>query len=179
MSSTIREHVRVNMPETYNVLTAEASATMDGQERPDVVGIAISSAMSYFFPSGDKKETDLTPFQAQYVGAYATRLVIPAGIDYYMVRTGTSDAFNRGAGVTPLGGEQRQNYNRVQALKDLDAMLEKRLATMEAAFNETLATSGSTTAGMMIDSTPDKLLTLDPYKAMPRPDNAPPAEHWT
>lgn len=177
MSTTIREQVRANLPETYTVLTGEASATMDGQDRPDVVGNAVKAALSYFFPDGEKDESDLNPFQAAYVGDYATRLVIPAAIDYYMVRTGQSDSFNRPAGVVPLGGETRQNYNRVSALKDLDSMLEKRLAVQEAAFTQSTA-GGSSKTGIAIDSVPSDLLTLDPYKAMPRSDNAPPARYW-
>lgn len=172
MAELIRTLVRTNLLETYDVIVLKGEA--DGEDRPDVVGLKIVEAMDELFPTDDQPagyvaptQEQLTPFQAGYVADHVTRLLLPAAIDYYQKRTGRRDAASRPSGVTPLGGESRENYDRVQAMFDLDALLEKRLAARSSRFKRIRFASFSPT-GIAIDSKPSDLVTEDP-RLMPSP----------
>lgn len=123
--ATIRDHVRGNLGETYDKLTQEGA--WDGKDKPDIVGDKIAVVAARWLPPGADPEA-----QNEYVKGtladMATRLLIPVAVDYYMVQTRLVDNASRPAGVTPLGGEVGQNYNRVDALLRLDTVLDRRIA---------------------------------------------------
>lgn len=155
----IRDYIESNLGETYQKLTQVA--LYDGQTRPDVVGMKIAASLARF----DVVEADLNAFGKSYVAAWATRTLIPIAIDYYMVQTRLVDNASRGAGVTPLGGEVGQNYNRVEALRVLDESLATFLRAEAAAFN---TSNGNSNAGIRVSQHTRSLRTQDPYDAFPK-----------
>lgn len=160
------------MPETFDIL----QELIDGDEMPDVFGLSVAETLSRFFHgSGEPVDEDslgLSDFQVGYLGDWATRLSIPAAIDFYMVKTGRQDAFSS----VPAGQEARSqrtsgpgtgrvNYDRVVTLQQLDALLAGRLAADAADFAGSFQQSA--TAGMMISTTPEMLKTPSPL-TMPK-----------
>lgn len=153
--ATVREYVRSNLGETYDKLTSVA--LYDGTTKPDVVGMKIDAALARF----GVVEADMNAYARSYVADYVTRTLIPIAIDYYMVQTRLVDNAMRPAGVTPLGGEVGQNYNRVSALRQLDAILADRLETEAATFGTSV---GATSSFGIVTSTHSRSLrTQDPY----------------
>lgn len=150
----IRDHVRSNFGETYDKLTQVA--LYDGQGRPDVVGLKIAAALSRF----SVVESDLSDFAKTYVAAWVTRSLIPVAIDYYMVQTRLSDNASRPAGFTPGGGEVGQNYDRINALKAIDAVLKEFLASEAQTFK---SDTGTTSPGIRVSQHTRTLRTADPY----------------
>lgn len=149
------------MPETYLVLTERWDG---GGSFPDVVGQKIAISTSLLLPPGADEDA-LNDFQRAYIGDHATRLVIRAAVDYYSVRTGLSDDMEPVSSSHYLSqrgpGTGRRNYDRVRNLWDLDAKLEASLSAQKEAFYAGLP-GATSTAGIMIDSTPEDLVTLDP-----------------
>lgn len=118
----IREFVKANFGETYDKLTD--TADFDGTaNRPDAVGLKIDAALARYSVTED----DLDAFGRSYLADYVTLTLIPLAIDYYMVQTRLVDNASRPPGVTPLGGEVGQNYNRIDALREMAALLTARL----------------------------------------------------
>lgn len=124
--ATIRDHVRGNLGETYDVLTDRGSYDGRGQ-KPDVVGDKLGVVAAQYIPTVADPEV-LGEFAKAMLADLATRLLIPIAVDYYMVQTRLVDNASRPAGVTPLGGEVGQNYNRVDTLLRLDELLKERIA---------------------------------------------------
>lgn len=160
------------MPETYDTL----QDLIDGDEIPDVFGITVAETLSRFFKDSpepvDEDSLGLTDFQVGYLGDWATRLSIPAAIDFYMVKTGRQDSFsgvpaNQDARSqrTSGPGTGRVNYDRVRTLQELDTMLALRIAASEAAFTGSFGQMA--TAGIMISTTPAMLKTPSPL-TMPK-----------
>jgi hypothetical protein len=114
-------------------------------------------------------EADINAYARAYVADYVTRLLIPLAIDYYMVQTRLVDNAMRPAGVTPLGGEVGQNYNRVSALRQLDALLADRLETEAPGFNSSIGATGS--FGIVTSSHTRSLRTQDPYDTFEKIDS--------
>jgi len=164
MAETVADVVESNMPETYKVLL-EHYPDPDDNTKVKFVTERTAQVMEYFWPDGSKTEADLTAGQLNYVGDIVTRLVIPAAKDYYGVRTGRSDSLNPQSpnlATSQRGvGTGRQNYDRLQMLTDLDAMLAQRLARELDNF---LLSFGVTTAsaGIAISSSKDDLISPDP-----------------
>jgi hypothetical protein len=155
--ATVRDYVKANLGETYDKLTDVA--LYDGQTKPDVVGLKIEAALARF----DVVEGDLNAFGLSFIGDFVTRTLVPIAIDYYMVQTRLVDNASRPAGVTPLGGEVGQNYNRIAALQALDQILAARLASdypLFASQNET-----STGFGIVVSTHSKPLNTQDPWDA--------------
>ena len=164
--ATVRDYVRANIGETHDKLTDTANFD-GGNERPDVVGLKIEAAMSRF----NVTEDDLDAFARSYIGDYVTRTLIPIAIDYSMVKTRLVDNASRPAGVTPLGGEVGQNYNRINALQALDKQIANRLIADRPEFYEHLpAGSGALPFGMVNGNT-DGFHTMDPYDAFDPPQD--------
>lgn len=150
--ATIRDYVKSNLGETYDKLTDVASFD-GGNERPDVVGLKISAALARFGVT----ESSLDAFGKSYVGDHVTRLLIPLAIDYYMVKTRRVDNASRPSGMTPIGGEVGQNYDRVGALRHIDEMLAARLYADLPVFQGQLGESPR-----MVVGDGDDLRTIDP-----------------
>lgn len=129
--ATIRDHVRSFLGETYGKLDTAGYDQSSG--KPDAVGLKVGAAMSQFFDDG-KLEADISEFSRYFLAMGVTRSLIPLAIDYYMVNTRINENMNRPAGVTPLGGESVTNYNRVQALENLNGMLASLIAEALADF---------------------------------------------
>ncbi len=151
--STIRDYVKSNIGETYDKLT-DVSGFDGGNERPDVVGLKIQAALSRF---DIDTEEDLTEFAKSYVADHATRLLIPVAIDYYMVKTRRVDNASRPSGMTPIGGEIGQNYDRIAALRRIDEILAARLYQDLPIFQNSLGS-----AARMVVADGDNLKTIDP-----------------
>lgn len=172
----IRDRVRVNMPETYDIL----QGLINDSKYPDIFGIAVAETLSRFFPTTSEDGEDslgLTDFQVGFLGDWSTRLSIPAAIDFYMVKTGRSDAFSSVAvdqdarsQRTSGPGTGRQNYDRVAALQQLDDRLAARIAANADDFSGSFQQMA--TAGIMISTTPDMLKTPSPL-TMPRYGESP------
>ena len=150
--ATIRDYVKTNLGETYNKLTDVASYD-GGNDKIDAVGLKIKATLSRF----NLDEQDLNDFGKSYLGDYATRLLIPLAIDYYMVNTRRVDNASRPSGITPMGGEVGQNYDRVAALRRIDEMLASRLIADLPVFEGSLGT-----AARMKVADGNDLLTIDP-----------------
>lgn len=132
--ATIRDHVRANLGETYEILVGTAGYD-ESSGRPDAVGLKIAVMVSRLLTS-TTTEDDVSEFARGYIGVVATRALVPLAVDYYMVRTRLADNLNRPAGMVPNGGEQSLNYNRVQALVQLDKLLAAQQAEMLPDFLE-------------------------------------------
>jgi hypothetical protein len=169
----ISDQVTANMPETIKLLEAASD------DYADIVDSKVSAALSEIFPDlpqpVDEGSLNLTPFQERYIGDYATRFVIDAATDYYMVRTGRTDSI---VGVpasqdarsqrTSGPGTGRLNYDRVAALNALDARLAARLSADSARFETSFKTgTQDLSAGIMISTMGVEPRTLDPA-LMPR-----------
>lgn len=131
----IREYIEANIPETYRTVTqglplpdGTTTQVWDGKDGngPDVFGIEIERTMAYLFKDG-VTETQLSEISKSYVADTVTLRTIAGLIDYYMVRTRRNDSMTRGPGVTPLGGESSQNYDRVAILQDQAKRFSARL----------------------------------------------------
>ena len=155
--ATIRDYIKSNLGETYNKLT-DAANYDESQEKPDAVGLKINATLSRF----GLVETDLNDFQKSYLGDFATRLLIPLAIDYYMVNTRRVDNASRPSGITPMGGEVGQNYDRVAALRRIDEILASRLIADLPVFEGALGTSAR-----MDVADGDNFLTIDPMTFPP------------
>jgi hypothetical protein len=170
--ATIRDYVRTYLPATYDKLTNEGM--LDANERPDAVGLAIDTTIETLLVP-DTDVDDLSEFARRYIAAVATLSLIPTAIDYYMVQTRLSDALDRPPGVTPLGGERSQNYNRVDALKEIEARIFRWVADNEARFVETVGDSvlislTATTVGIAVSGN-GQFLTDNPQKAFSKPSS--------
>lgn len=155
--ATIRDYVRSNFGETYEKLTDVAEYD-DSAANPDAIGLKIRATLSRF----GLVEEGLNDFQKSYLADWATRLIIPLAIDYYMVNTRRVDNASRPSGMTPMGGEVGQNYDRVAALRRIDEMLASRLIADLPAFEGSLGTS----ARMRV-ADGDNFLTIDPLTFPP------------
>ena len=158
---SIRDYVKSNLGETYDKLSDVA--LYDGQTKPDVTGIKISALLSRFSVTED----ELNDFCKSYLGDWATLNLIPIAMDYYMVNTRMVDNAQRPSGVTPLGGEVGQNYNRVIVLNRIKDEMQTRLSEGKntfASFMPSTATIGGLfTAGMITSGHTKTLRTQDPY----------------
>jgi hypothetical protein len=150
--ATIRDYVKSNLGETYDKLTDTADFD-GGQERPDVVQLKILAALARFGVTQD----GLDDFGKSYIGDHVTRLLIPLAIDFYMVKTRRVDNASRPSGMTPIGGEVGQNYDRVAALRHIDEMLAARLYADLPVFQGQLGDSPR-----MVVGDGDDLKTIDP-----------------
>lgn len=161
--ATLRDHVRGNLGETYEVLTD--TGKYDGRNKPDVVGDKIAVVTARWTPVGTDPET-LNEFVKSVLADLATRLVIPIAIDYYMVQTRLVDNASRPPGVTPLGGEVGQNYDRVQTLLSLDEMLKNRIAADLPSILPEIGVAGS--VGYGVRTTPNPGFRTQEPDAFPR-----------
>src|SRR3990172_5388656 len=157
----IRDHVRSNLGETY--LKLVDVGRYDGQLKPDVVGVKITVALSKLFPEGQDPDL-LSEFARSYVRDVVTRMLVPLAIDYYMVHTRLVDNAGRPAGVTPLGGEVGENYNRVQTLLQLDKLLAQRIEADATAFATAVGSTASSW-GIRVSEHSKDLLTQDVWDA--------------
>lgn len=155
--ATIRDYVKTNLGETYDKLT-DVAGFDGGNERIDAVGLKISATLARFGVA----EGDLDDFGKSYLGDHATRLLIPLAIDYYMVKTRRVDNASRPTGLTPMGGEVGQNYDRVAALRRIDEMLASRLIADLPIFEGSMGQ-----AARMDVADGDNLLTIDPMTFPP------------
>lgn len=162
--ATIRDYIKTNLGETYDKLT-DAASFDGGNERPDVVGLKIEAAKARFGVTED----GLDAFGKSYVADHVTRTLIPLAIDFYMVRTRRVDNASRPSGITPMGGEVGQNYDRIAALRRIDEMLSARLYQDLPIFQGQLGD-----APRMVNSNTEDLLTIDPLTF--EPGGAPVAE---
>jgi len=164
----IRDVVQSNIPETFDALFGDGGV-FDKEDDLDIVDLRTQLILGYFWPDGSKKESDLTTFQAAYLGDIVTRLVIPAAMDYYGVRTGRVDSTQPGSpGLSSSqrgAGTGRQNYDRIQMLKDVDALIAARLSSQLDAFLGTLEVVRP--AGIAVSSSKDDLITVDPRLMTP------------
>jgi len=155
---TIRDYVVANLGETYGKLTDTAG--YDNQAKPDAVGLKIDAILSRFSVT----ESSLSTFAKSYLGLWATYELIPLAIDYYMVNTRRVDNASRPSGVTPLGGEVGQNYDRVATLERLAARLAAQLAADLPAFVSELPAAASLLSyGMQTERHTRSLRTQDPF----------------
>jgi hypothetical protein len=154
----IRDFVKSNFGETYEKLTDVANYD-DSSENPDAVGLKIKATLSRF---GVTTEEGLNDFQKSYLADHATRLLIPLAIDYYMVNTRRVDNASRPSGLTPMGGEVGQNYDRVAALRRIDEILASRLIADLPIFESSLGESAR-----MDVADGDNFLTIDPMTFPP------------
>lgn len=162
--ATIRDHVRGNLGETYKVLTEKGEYDGKDNSNPDVVGDKIAVVCSRYLTANAEPE-NMTEFVKSVIADIATRLLIPVAIDYYMVQTRLVDNMSRPAGVTPLGGEVGQNYNRVAALQALDTILRDRIAEEWSDFQNV---TGATGVGFGVRVTaPSDFRTEDPADMPP------------
>lgn len=152
--ATVRDYVKSNIGETYDKLTDTAGYD-GGNTKLDVVGLKIDAALARFGVA----ETDLNAFGKSYVADYVTRTLIPIAIDYYMVQTRLIDNASRPSGMTSMGGEVGQNYDRIAALRRIDEMLASRLIADLPLF-ETQLPGGA--APRMVVADGDDLRTIDP-----------------
>jgi hypothetical protein len=150
--ATIRDFVKTNIGETYEKLTDTAGYD-GGNTDPDAVGLKISAALARFGVT----EAGLDDFGKSYVADHATRTLIPLAIDFYMVNTRRVDNASRPSGLTPMGGEIGQNYDRVAALRRIDEMLAARLYQDLPVFQSQLGS-----APRMVVADGDDLRTIDP-----------------
>ena len=153
----IRDYVKSNLGETYDKLTDTAGYD-GGNEKIDAVGLKIKATLARF----NLVESGLNDFQLSYLGDFATRLLIPLAIDYYMVKTRRVDNASRPSGITPMGGEVGQNYDRVAALRRIDEILASRLIADLPVFEGALGTSAR-----MDVADGDNFLTIDPMTFPP------------
>ena len=152
--ATIRDYVKTNIGETYDKLTDTAGYD-GGNTKPDVVGLKIRAALARF---GISDEDSLNDFGKSYVADHVTRTLVPIGIDYYMVQTRLVDNASRPSGMTTMGGEVGQNYDRIAALRRIDEMLASRLISDLPLF-ETQLPGGA--APRMVVADGDDFLTID------------------
>jgi len=169
----IEDQVAATIPETLKILSDQTDWS------DDTVDAKIDAVLSETFPDVpqpvDEGDLGLTDFQERYLGDAATLLICDAAIDYFMVRTGRLDSIQ---GV-PAGqsarsqrtsgpGTGRQNYDRVQALKDLGTRLLARLTADAQKFLTSFpsAATGTFAAGMMISTFDAPFKTLDPARIM-------------
>lgn len=162
--ATIQDYAKDNFRETAAILLKQDYAgDGDGDKLFDRAEQLITS--SIFKPSTD---VDLLPeFAKAYLGDMLTRRLIPTAIDYYQAKTRRVDSMGRPSGVTPLGGESSQNYDRVKAMQDLDKLLAGRLAANEDDFlalvADKLLHSDEGTAGVpKISTRRSDMLSQDP-----------------
>lgn len=161
--ATIRDHVRGNFGETYRILTSVGN--YDGRDsKPDVVGDKIDVVVSRYVPDTvEDPNEELSEFTKSVVADIATRLLIPVAIDYYMVETRRTDNASRPAGVTPLGGEVGENYDRVDTLFRLDELLRTRIAEAWTEFITAVGGGSASTFGIRTSTErSDTLITEDP-----------------
>lgn len=159
--ATVRDHVRVNLGETYLKLVGVG---YDAQEKPDVVSLKTGAILSRVFLT-ETLEADLSEFSRSFIALGVSLAMIPLAIDYYMVNTRRNENMGRPAGVTPLGGETIVNYDRVDALIRLDQILKDAVAEQLADFLAENAGNVSPTqlkAGARVSSD-GKFRTDDPY----------------
>ncbi len=162
--ASILDYVKSNLGETYEKLVSVA--LYDGQPKPDVAEIRTLALLSRF---GIEDADDLSEFGRSYMGDWVALSLIPLAIDYYMVQTRLVDNASRPQGVTPLGGEVGQNYNRVQALQDLAEQLRINLADGKTDFVDGLPnTANADYAVMMTSQHTRRLRTQDPYDSFDR-----------
>jgi hypothetical protein len=157
--ATIRDYIRSNIGETYDKLTDTAGFD-GGNTRPDVVGLKIKAALARF----GVVEADLNDFGKSYVADHTTRTLVPIAIDYYMVQTRLIDNASRPSGMTTMGGEVGQNYDRIAALRRIDEMLSSRL-TADLPLFETQLPGGA--APRMVVADGNDLKTIDPMTFPP------------
>lgn len=133
--TTILDYVKGYIPETYRAMTEQGD--LDTEHNADVVGQKLGVVMSRVFASGTT-ENDLDNFCKDYVAMMVVMQVIPAGIDYWMVKTRLQQSAP--ASVGDLGGENVQYYNRVQTLNDLSTSLRSRLIEARDEFERRVGT---------------------------------------
>lgn len=150
--ATIRDYVKSNLGETYDKLT-DTSGYDGGNEKIDAVGLKIKATLDRFGVT----EAAMNDFGKSYLGDHATRLLIPLAIDFYMVNTRRVDNASRPSGLTPIGGEVGQNYDRVAALRSIDEMLASRLTADLPLFEASLGQSAR-----MDVADGNNFLTIDP-----------------
>lgn len=150
---SIREYVRLNLPESYMVVTSEAKRPLDGRDgRPDMVGLAVRISVEQLLASGKTEDDVTSEFAKSFIADVASRRVIITLINYHMERTGRSDSVGPPGRGNPLAlNETRQSYDRIQTLKDLDAMLAARIAANMGLFQSIV---GSTVGGVPINRGP-------------------------
>lgn len=175
--ATIRDHVRANLGETYSILTDTGDYDQQPPaNKPDVVGLKVDMVMSRLFKA-DVVEDDLSEFARGYVGVMVTRAVLPLALDYYMVRTRLQDNLGQGPGVVsgavgPGGGAISANYNRVQAILNLETLLALQQAEMKEDFLADTADQqklGDQSSGIRVSSSSGDLLTDNPLTTFLRP----------
>jgi hypothetical protein len=153
--------VRSTLTDTYEDLTSKYDGSTG--DKPDVVGMKIASAMKYFFPSDEKVESDLSAFQAEYIGLWVSRALIPSAISYYLKNAHLSSSIP--AGLNRATPEEVRQYDKVTALQDLDAMIAARIAILSSAFLSSFDQPKS--AGIMISTFNDGFVTVDPLTMDP------------
>lgn len=163
---SIREYVRLNVPESYLVVTKEAKTPYDGKDgRPDLVGAAVKVSVEQMLATGVKEEDLTGEFAKSFIGDVASRRVIISLINYHLERTGRSDSIGPpGRGNPLMVNETRQQYDRVAGLQQIDAMLAARIAATMGLFQQTVGTQGRATAqrGPMISSYGQRHRTQNP-----------------
>lgn len=163
--ASIRDFVRLNIPETYGKLTT--SGNLDGQgDNPDVVGAQVANVMSRLWPTLDprEKEQTLTEFAKSYIGDMVTRLVIPAGIDYWQVQSRRTEGIVQPAGFDPGGGETAVYYDKVNGLIAIDNILAARIAALAEQFGDSITPpTQKATAGFGVSSQGKPGLAQDPF----------------
>jgi hypothetical protein len=123
--ASILDYTRAALPESWRAVYEDGEWGESG--RPDVFVMELARAMSKLFRDTVIEDDITNEFVKGWLGDYIAWRSIPALIDYYMVRTRRNDSMQRGAGVTPLGGETSDNYDRVGTLKDQADTIYSRL----------------------------------------------------
>lgn len=182
-ASTLRELVKANLPETWKVLSADAEPALISDvidvETEDLVGDALTRVVDKYWQDRTDADDPIDPayVEAQYgrfvkgvVADMATRFVIPAAKDYYMVRTRTADSEST-TPVEGVGGDTSSNYNRVDALTQLDETLRLRIADDLLEFLQLIAPEGergtAVPIGPRVSSMGETMRTQDP-DSLPR-----------
>lgn len=173
----LRDLVKANFPETWKVLATDPDPPLidDQGEAEDIVGEALERVVDKWFRETAADGT--TTIDAAYVeenyGRFvkgvvadmATRLVIEAAIDYYMVRTRTADSSST-TDVEGVGGDTSSNYDRVATLQQLDETLRQRIAEDMVQFLQEIAPEEEQTTtlkiGPRVSSMNEKMRTQNP-----------------
>lgn len=136
---TLRDLVKANLPETWKVLETDPEPPLVDEQRDsgtdDVPEEAIGRIIDRYFKPEVTREIleGKNRFVKGVLADMATRLLITAAIDYYMVRTRTGDSASA-TNVEGVGGDTSQNYDRVRGLRDLDKDIALRIAADMAEF---------------------------------------------
>jgi hypothetical protein len=164
VARALRDYIQGNLGATYRTITTDGG--YNGTDKADVFGIALDRTMAYLFLP-DVAETDLPDdFVRGYVGDAATRTAMPFCIDYYSTNTGLSDTLQPAPVGNPIiRAATRQQYNRVDQLQKIDALLAARMTLTKQAFiahaGDIVQLAGSS-IGIHVSSYGDGMLTADP-----------------